>query len=90
MMCVELVIRALPNTGGSLRAESETLGAYSYSRSYDTPGGGGGGGLMLTDAEARMCRNVVYGTLTGSSTPRALTDRLIDVAEGRDIDEITA
>lgn len=91
MMCVELVIRSMGNTSGLVRSESETLGAYSYSRTYDTGGGGGGGGgLMLTDAEGRLVRNAVYGTLTGSSTPRALHDRLIDIDEGRDVDEIEA
>jgi hypothetical protein len=61
---------------------AESLGAHSvtYQRERD-------GGLFITEAEGRGLRLAVYGTNTGSSSPRSVTDRIIDLRENRDVDE---
>ena len=83
-LCVEKVIVVGTNPNG-LAAESEALGAHSHSRTFQRSNDAG---MFLTDQEQRLCRSAVYGTLTGSSTPRALEDRLTDLREGRDVDEV--
>lgn len=79
---VEKVCGALANPQG-IQSMQETLGQHSYAVRF----GQGGSSLWLTPQEERLARSAVYGTLTGSSTPRALNDRLIDLNEGRDVDE---
>jgi hypothetical protein len=81
-ICIEAVCRELASPVGA-ESTSETIGAYSYRVGYRETGG-----TYLTDNEKLSVRNAVYGTLSGSSTPRALADRLIDLAEGRDVDEV--
>jgi hypothetical protein len=83
-LTIEVVCRAMARPRG-LVSVSETLGQHQRSENYGTSGGSSS--LFLTDLEERIVREAVYGTLTGSSTPRALPDRLIDLAEGRDVDE---
>lgn len=61
---------------------SESLGQHSvtFARSSDS-------GLMLSDAEGRLARLAVYGTNAASAQPRSAFDRIIDLREGRDVDE---
>lgn len=84
-LCVSKAAAAVTNPALGVVA-AESLGAHSvtYARSNDADG------LWLSERECRMARQAVYGTTSGSSTPRALHDRLIDLNEGRDVDEIEA
>lgn len=79
-LCVGKAINAISRREPAIAAES--LGAHSvtYARETSTD-------LFLDEREGRLVRQAVYGSLTGSSTPRALHDRLIDLDESRDVDE---
>jgi hypothetical protein len=79
-LCVNKAIDALSRPEPAIAAES--LGAHSvtYAREHTTS-------IFLTEPEKRLARMAVYGSLAGSSTPRALHDRLIDLDESRDVDE---
>jgi len=80
-LCVEKAVAILANpTPGAIASES--LGAHSVTYARE-----GANGLFLSEMEARLARLAVYGTLTGSSTPRSVVDRMIDLAESRDVDE---
>jgi hypothetical protein len=83
-LCVDKVIAVGANPSG-LRASSQTLGQASYSKSFRDDAG-----LWLTPQQARLVRQAVYGSLSGSSTPRTVQDRLIDLRENRDVDEVEA
>jgi hypothetical protein len=85
-LTIELVCRAMASPQGLVSA-TETLGARSRSESYRRDLSSA---LVLTPQEERLVRSAVYGTLAGSSTPRALVDRLIDLAENRDVDAVEA
>lgn len=85
-LCVEKVIVVGTNPSG-LASENETLGAHTYGRTFQRSNDVG---IFLTDLEKRIARQAVYGTNAGSSTPRALPDRMIDLAENRDVDEVEA
>jgi hypothetical protein len=78
-IAIQKAIAALTNPAG---VAAESLGAHSvtYQRERD-------GGLFLTEAEGRGLRLAVYGTNTGSSSPRSVVDRVIDLRENRDVDE---
>jgi len=80
-LCVAKAVAAITNPRAGAVA-SQTIGEHSitYARGAES-------GAFLTDAEARVARLAVYGTNTGSSTPRSVVDRLIDLAESRDVDE---
>lgn len=82
-ICVEKAISVITNPQG-VASYSEALGAHSYSqtsrRSADV-------GVFLTPFEERQVQRAVYGRNSGSSTPRSLVDRVIDLNEGRDPDE---
>jgi hypothetical protein len=80
-LCVDKVIAVGANPNG-LRSNSQTLGQASYSKSFRDDAG-----LWLTPQQARLVRQAVYGSLSGSSTPRAMQDRLINLRENRDVDE---
>lgn len=82
-LAVELVARAMASPQG-LAAASETLGSYSRSETYRRDLSTA---MALTELEERLCRRAVYGRTAGSSTPRSLIDRVIDINEGRDPDE---
>lgn len=82
-ICVEKAKVAVSNPSGAA-AIQEAIGSYSYSR---TAPRSEDGGVFLTEAEGRIIRQAVYGTSAGSSSPRALPDRMIDLAESRDVDE---
>lgn len=69
-VCLEAVARVMQNPFGA-RAQSETLGQYSYSSSYTD----GAHGLTLTDNEVLLCRRAVIGATSGSATLRALLPR---------------
>jgi hypothetical protein len=79
-VCLEMVARVMTNPTGA-RSESETLGQYQHSASYTD----GAHGLAFDDAWSMMCRRVVYGRLSGSSTPATTLDRVIEYAETGDI-----
>lgn len=79
-LAVELACRALANPN-SLDSLQEQIGQANYSARFRDAG------LMLTRTEELLVSQAVNGTLSGSSTPRALQDRLIDLNEGRDVDE---
>lgn len=80
-LCVEKAVAIVSNPAPGVIA-AESLGAHSvtYARNGD-------GGLFLTAQEGRLARQAVYGTLSGSSDPRGVEDRVIDLNEGRDVDE---
>lgn len=85
-LCVEKVIIVGTNPNG-LAAESEDLGAHSYSRTFQRSNDVG---IFLTENEKRLAREAVYGTLAGSSSPRSMIDRIQDLNESRDVDEVEA
>lgn len=82
-ICVEKAIGAISNPHG-VASFSESLGAHSYSqtsrRSADV-------GPFLTPFEERQVQRAVYGRNSHSSSPRSVVDRIIDLAEARDVDE---
>jgi hypothetical protein len=88
-LCVEKAIAAVVNPQGYGRVH-ESLGAYSKDTTFRFRGTADAElvGVFLTPAEERTARNAVYGVLTGSSTPRSLEDRLIDLREIRNVDEL--
>lgn len=81
-LCVEKVI-VVGSNPNSLANESQTLGAYSHSRTFQRSNDSG---VFLTDAEQRMARLAVYGTNSGSASQESMIDREIDLIEGRDVD----
>lgn len=83
-LCVSKAIIALSNPNG-VATTSETLGQHTYSQTF--PRSLDGMSIFLSPQEGRLARQAVYGTLTGSSTPRATEDRFIDLREGQDVDE---
>jgi hypothetical protein len=85
-LCVEKVIVVGSNPQG-LASESRTLGQASSSKTFQRSNDAG---IFLTDQEQRLVRMAVYGSLSGSSTPRTVPDRLIDLRENRDVDEVEA
>lgn len=78
-LCVAKAVTAITNPAG---VASETLGAHSvtFPRSAD-------GGVFLTDAEKRAVEVAVYGRSGGSSQPRGVIDRIVDMREAREVDE---
>lgn len=86
---MELAARTMVNPDGSSMF-SETLGAYSYTKGFRAGSSDSTPGIMLTKHEELIVTQAVYGTLTGSSTPRTWADRALDLQESRDIDEIEA
>jgi hypothetical protein len=80
-LCVGKAVAVLTNpASGTIAAESLGARSITYARNGDTA-------PLLTPQEGRLVRLAVYGTLTGSSTPRALYDRIVDLKEARDVDE---
>lgn len=84
-LCVEKAIGAVSNPL-NLAAQSETLGAYSDSRTFPRSGDVG---VFLTPFEERLVSRAVYGTTTGSALPKGMFDREIELAESptQEIDE---
>lgn len=83
ILCIEVTFRALSNPDG-LRSGSESLGAYSKSGTYAD----GAGAIELTEREERLARRAVYGTNSASSSPRSVVDRVQDLRESRDVDDV--
>lgn len=79
-LCVGKAINAISRPEPAVA--SEQLGAHSvtYAREADVS-------IFLSEDEKRLARMAVYGSLTGSSTPRATYDRIIDLNEARDVDD---
>lgn len=65
-----------------LRSASQTLGEATRTEVYRQDPG-----MVLTEVEERIARNAVYGTLSGTSQPRGLPDRLLDIADSKQVDE---
>ncbi len=69
---MQSVQSAISNPSGA-SSKSETLGAYSHTIRYGENGGSStqsgstGAALGLTDAEMRLCRRAILGTLSGSA-----------------------
>lgn len=82
-LCVEKAVGAIVNPS-NLAAQSETLGAASRSQTFPRSGDVG---VFLTDAETRLVSWAVYGTNSGTASPESMVDRVIDLAEGREVDE---
>lgn len=80
-LCVSKAVNAISRPEPSIAAES--LGEHSVTYARETSAD-----IFLSEPEKRLARMAVYGTLTASSTPRALHDRVIDLNEGRDVDEL--
>lgn len=82
-LCIQKAISAIANPQ-NVAAYSESLGAHSYSTTFQRSQDGG---LFLSEAEGRACRLAVYGTNAGSGSSRSMIDRSIDLRENRDVDE---
>jgi hypothetical protein len=82
-ICVEKVRAEIVNSAG-VRSQSETLGAHQRSETFRSSSEAG---IFLTPFEERQVMRAVYGKNSGSSTPRSLVDRVIEQAEGRQVDE---
>lgn len=82
-ICVEKALAAIVNPRG-VASQSESLGAHSHSETFRRTADVG---VFLTPLEERRVARAVYGRNSGSSTPRSVLDRTIDLAEGRDVDE---
>jgi hypothetical protein len=84
-LCVEKAIGALSNPL-NLAAQSETLGAYSRSQTFPRSGDVS---VFLTAFEERLVSRAVYGTTSGSSLPKGMFDREIELRESpnEEIDE---
>lgn len=78
-ICVSMTLRALDNPYG-FASNSESLGAYSSSQTYNREGGG----FLPTQAETQLIRRAVYGTNTGSSRQDAT---LLEEAIAESIEE---
>lgn len=85
-ICVEKARQEIANPTG-VRSESETLGAYQHSQTYRDSSETA---VFLTPFEERQVQRAVYGKNAASSSPRALPDRVIERAEGRQVDETLA
>lgn len=78
-VCVALVCRSMANPFG-LASESENLGAYSKSQTYNR---NAAGDMTLSGAERLLVRKAVYGTNTGSAKLEAtLLKEALDEAWG--------
>jgi len=80
-LCIEKALAIGSNPNG-LRSSSESLGAYEQTKSFRDDSG-----LWLSPVEERQAVNAVFGTTSGTSYPDNIVDRLMDLAEGRDVDE---
>jgi hypothetical protein len=76
-LCVEKALGAVSNPL-NLASESETLGAYSNSQTFPRSADVG---VFLTPFEERIVSRAIYGTTTGSSVPKGMFDREIELAE---------
>jgi hypothetical protein len=76
-LCVEKAIGAVSNPL-NLAAQSEALGAYSNSQTFPRSGDVG---VFLSPFEERIVSRAVYGTTTGSSVPKGMFDREIELVE---------
>lgn len=72
-VCLEVVARVMSNPTGA-RSESETLGQYQHSQSFTD----GSHGVILTDAEAMMCRRAIIGATSGSARTDSLAAIVAD------------
>lgn len=72
-VCLEVVARVMQNPTGA-RSESETLGQYQHSTSYTD----GTHGLVLTDAEALLCRRAIIGATSGSAAMDSLATQVAE------------
>lgn len=75
-VCVEKALGAIANPL-NLAAQSETLGAYSSSQTFPRTGDVS---VFLTPFEERLISRAVYGTTSGSSVPKGMFDRQIELA----------
>lgn len=84
-LIVEKCIGAIGNPL-NLAAQSETLGAYSGSQTFPRSGDIG---VFLTPFEERIVSRAVYGSTSGSSVPKGMFDREIELVESptEEIDE---
>lgn len=83
-MSIQKAISAIANPQ-NVASYSEQLGQHSYSATFQR---GQDGGVFLSDQEGRALRLAVYGTNAASSSPRGLSDRIIDLRESRDVDQV--
>jgi hypothetical protein len=87
IIAIEVVRRSMTNPAG-LSSETETLGAYSHTARYREESAGGG--LLLTRAEERLVRQVVYGRSSGTSMPATTLDQVIELAQTGELAEFPA
>lgn len=68
----------------SLASESEQLGAYQHSQTFQR---GMDVGIFLTEHEDQLVADAVYAPSSGSSTARSLVDRIVNLRDGREVDD---
>lgn len=68
----------------NVAAHTKSLGAASRSETFPRAQDLG---LFLSEAEGRALRSALWGSSSGSSSPRGVMDRINDLREGRDVDE---
>ena len=76
-VAVEVAARML-NTSPGVQSEQESLGAFSYSRTYKRDGGG----VLLTKSEELLVRKAVYGGTSGSVRIRSHVDDIYEALTG--------
>lgn len=84
-----LVIRNMGNPEGAT-AKREQLGDYSISQTYQSAPTAGGGALSLTEGEILLVRRAIHGTNSGAGSGRSMIDRVIDLRDNRDVDELAS
>ncbi len=98
-VCLDVVVGAMrisqtQAAAGGASSESETLGAYSHTVRYGEYSGSsspasGGGSLSPTDAQMRMCRRAIIGTLSGSAQVPSLITELATGTRERPVSDDT-
>jgi len=71
--CIELTCRALANPSG-LFSQSETIGSYSYSKSFNKDVSSA---MALSDVEVLVIRRAVNGTNSGSARAENVLDDIL-------------
>jgi hypothetical protein len=79
-ICIEAVHRVMSNPK-SLRSQSETLGAFQHSESYQADSAAGSA-IHLTEREVLMVRREVYGRTSGSGRAESTASEIHDLIYG--------
>lgn len=80
-ICVEKAISAITNPT-SLASESESLGAYQHSQTFQRSSDVG---IYLSPFEERLISRAVYGATSGSASAVSMVDRLVQSRDGEEL-----